>query len=95
MSQIKVSSVQNLSGTTVLDVSGGTANLAALTAGSTVKAPITFTGGNILTTPADGSIEYQASNKQFFGPRFPPIWASGSATHHRTILELYVYREKI
>lgn len=66
MSQIKVSSVQNLSGTTVLDVSGGTANLAALTAGTTAKAPLTFTAGNILTTPADGSIEYNSTNKQFY-----------------------------
>lgn len=66
MSQIRTSQIQNLSGTTVLDTSAGTANLAALTAGTTSKAPLIFTGGSLLTTPQDGAIEYVSSNKMFY-----------------------------
>jgi hypothetical protein len=66
MSQIRTSQIQNLSGTTVLDTSAGTANLAPLAAGTTAKAPLVFTSGTKLSVPVDGAIEYNGADKTFY-----------------------------
>lgn len=68
MSELRTAQIKNLNGAIILDGSSGTANLAPtiIAAGTTSIPQLQFKGGELLTIPQDGTIEFSSDNKSFY-----------------------------